>query len=100
MDFVGGGGGNDNWVYFFHVNDRFNELMRVYAANKEDVHILTFWDKACFFETPEDVGKYRKIRIDICDEGDYYDETHYNATGYEVLASVLRPKLQEVLQYV
>lgn len=97
---VGGSHDNDNWVYSYNVNDRFNELMRLYAGNTKDLHILTFWDKEVFFETPEDVGQYRKLRIDLSDEDGYYNETHYNAAGYAVMESLVRPAVEEVLHYV
>ena len=90
------GGERDEWVYFFHVTDSFNEQLRLFAQTTENVHILTLWDKAEFFETAEDVGKPRKIRLDLYEE----DEIHYNAAGYEVLAKLVRPAVAEVVNYV
>lgn len=85
------GGDRDEWVYPYHCIPRYNDMLRQFAATTENVHVLTLWDKPQFFETPEDVGKPRKIREDLYEE----DELHFNAAGYKVMADILRPEVDK-----
>ncbi len=96
LEFRWYGGDREDWVGGYHIFRRLNELTRLFAQTTENVHVLTLWDKEVFFETPEDVGKPRKIRQELYEE----DDLHFNAAGYEVMAEILRPAVAEVLNYV
>jgi hypothetical protein len=49
--------------------------------------------QAFFFENPEDIGDYDKIREDIYHE----DKTHFNPMGYGMFMDFVRELLDDLL---
>jgi lysophospholipase L1-like esterase len=83
----------DKWNGNLHRKNRFNEMLAMYAQCHPDTKIITLWDKPGFFETPEDVGNFRKVRDDLFAP----DKVHLNQAGYDVLAPIIREALDDIL---
>ena len=73
--------------------DKFNEMIRVYAATHEDTKVIEMWNCPDLFETPEDVGDCAKIREDIYVK----DRVHFTQEGYDIVAKIFREALDELL---
>ena len=54
---------------------------------------MELWNRPEFFETPEDVGDFRKVREDIFAD----DKVHPNQEGYDILGEIFREVLDELL---
>lgn len=88
-----GAGPNDLWNGGLHQRGKFIRTIHAYADTHEDTEVITLWDRPELFETPEDVGNFRKIREDI-----YLDDRiHPNAQGYEIYAEIFRQALDQLL---
>ena len=72
--------------------DLFNEMLDIYAQTHEGVKTIALQDKPMFYETPEDVGDFTKIRRDI-----FADNIHLNGAGYELLKDIFIEALDEYL---
>ncbi len=83
----------DLWNNGKNERDKFNEMIRIYADTHEDTKLVSLWDKPEFFETPEDVGNFRKVRDDIFVD----DKVHPNQAGYDILGPIFRKALDELL---
>ena len=64
-----------------------------FAVYHEDTTVIELWNRPEFFETPEDVGNFQKVREDIFAE----DKVHPNQAGYDILANIFREALDELL---
>jgi len=73
--------------------ERFLEMIHAYAASHEDTAVIRLWDKPQFFETPEDVGNYKKVREDIF----MADKVHPNQAGYDILKDIFTEALSDLL---
>ena len=67
--------------------------MNAYADMHEDTTVVELWNRPEFFETPEDVGDFRKVREDIF----VADGVHPNQAGYDILGKIFREALDELL---
>jgi lysophospholipase L1-like esterase len=83
----------DLWNNGKNERDKFNEMIRIYADTHEDTKLVSLWDKPEFFETPEDVGNFRKVREDIY----VPDQVHLNQEGYDILGPIFREALDDLL---
>lgn len=83
----------DLWNGGKHNRDRYNEMLHVYADTHEDTKVIELWNQPELFETPEDVGDYRKVREDIFAA----DTVHPNQAGYDILGPIFREALDELL---
>ena len=68
-------------------------MIHIYAQTHEDTEIIRLWNQPELFETPEDVGNFRKVRDDIFVE----DKVHPNQAGYDILGPIFRKALDELL---
>lgn len=73
--------------------ERYNELIRLYAQTHEDTELVELWNRPEFFETPEDVGNFRKVREDIFVD----DKVHPNQAGYDIYGKIFREVLDDLL---
>ena len=83
-------------IWYFQANNmelEFNELAKAYAAKHDDCKVISYINNPLFFENPEDVGDYRKIRVDTFIE----DKVHLNEFGYELYAKFWREQLDDIL---
>ena len=55
--------------------------------------MIRLWNQPELFETPEDVGNYKKVREDIFVK----DKVHPNQAGYDILKEVFIQALDELL---
>ena len=83
----------DLWNAAKHKRERYNEMIHIYAQTHEDTQVIELWNQPEFFETPEDVGNFRKVRDDIF----VGDKVHPNQAGYDILGPIFRRALEEVL---
>lgn len=83
----------DKWNDILHKRNKYLEMIHVYAQTHEDTKVIEMWNRPEFFETPEDVGNFRKVREDIFVE----DKVHPNQAGYDILGPIFREALDEVL---
>lgn len=73
--------------------ERLLEMFHAYAASHEDTQVIRLWNQPELFETPEDVGDYKKVREDIFAK----DKVHPNQAGYDILGPIFRKALDELL---
>ena len=71
----------------------YNELLEAYCAKHEDCTLVRHITSPVFFENPEDVGDYKKVRQDIFVD----DLVHFNQKGYELYTEFFRDVLDDVL---
>ncbi len=72
--------------------DKFNQMLDVYADTHENVRTITLQDKPMFYQSPEDIGDYTKIRRDI-----FADNIHLNGAGYELFKDIFIEELKDYL---
>ena len=73
--------------------ERFLEMLHTYANTHEDTKVIELWNQPELFETPEDVGDYKKVREDIFVK----DMVHPNQEGYDILGPIFTKALDELL---
>lgn len=73
--------------------EKYNEMLHIYAQTHEDTEVIELWNQPELFETPEDVGNFRKVRNDIF----VADQVHPNQAGYDILGPIFRKALDELL---
>ena len=83
----------DEWNISKQRRERFHRLLKAYAALHDDTTVIELWNRPEFFEAPEDVGNFQKVREDIFAE----DKVHPNQAGYDILANIFREALDELL---
>jgi len=83
----------DLWNNGKHKREKFIEMIHIYAQTHEDTQVIELWNQPELFETPEDVGNFRKVRDDIF----VADKVHPNQAGYDILGPIFRKALDEVL---
>lgn len=64
-----------------------------YARSHEDTEVIQLWNRPEFFQTPEDVGDFQKVREDIFAD----DRSHFNQAGYDLFAPIIREALADLL---
>lgn len=83
----------DLWNGGQHQRLRYLEMLHTYAQTHEDTKVIELWNRPEFFEAPEDVGNYRKVREDLF----VADKVHPNQAGYDILGPIFREALDELL---
>jgi len=83
----------DVWNSGKQRRERYHRLMRAYADSHEDTTMVELWNRPEFFETPEDVGNFQKVRDDIFVD----DKVHPNQAGYDILGKIFREVLDDLL---
>lgn len=83
----------DVWNSGKQRRERYHRLLRAYADQHEDTQVVELWNRPEFFETPEDVGNFQKVREDIF----VADKVHPNQEGYDILGKIFREVLDELL---
>lgn len=83
----------DLWNNAKHKREKYHEMIHIYAQTHEDTKIIQLWNQPELFETPEDVGNFRKVRDDIFAD----DKIHPNQAGYDILGPIFRKALDELL---
>lgn len=83
----------DRWNNKKNKREKFLEMIHIYAQTHEDTQVIELWNQPEFFETPEDVGNFRKVRDDLFVE----DKVHPNQAGYDILGPIFRKALDELL---
>ena len=83
----------EKWNSARFKRDKFNKMIRAYAATHEDTKVIEMWNCPELFETPEDVGDRTKIREDIFVK----DRTHFTQEGYDIAAKIFREALDDLL---
>jgi lysophospholipase L1-like esterase len=83
----------DIWNSGKQRRERYHRLLRAYADMHEDTTVVQLWNRPEFFETPEDVGDFRKVRDDIFVD----DKVHPNQEGYDIFGKIFREALDELL---
>ena len=71
----------------------YNELLEDYCRRKNNCTYVSLVDVPFFFENPEDVGDYDKVRDDIF----VSDRTHLNPEGYSMFMDVIRELFDDML---
>lgn len=80
-------------IQWHNMQLEFNELANRYAAKHNDCKVVSYINSPLFYENPEDVGDYYKIRTDTFVE----DKVHLNRFGYELFAEFWRQQLDDIL---
>ena len=86
-------GVKDLWNNLKHRREKFIEMIHIYAQTHEDTKVIEMWNQPELFETPEDVGNFRKVREDIFVE----DGVHPNQAGYDIMGRIFREALDALL---
>ena len=71
----------------------YNELLEAFCAVTENCVYVPLHKQAMFYENPEDVGDFDKVREDIFHE----DNTHLNPKGYAMFMDFVRELLDDLL---
>ena len=71
----------------------FNKLVSQYCADHSDCTAVSYINDPLFFDSPEDVGDYAKIRTDYFIE----DKVHLNEAGYEMFKKFWLKQLDDIL---
>ena len=83
----------DIWNNGKNEREKYAEMVRIYCDTHEDTTMIPMWNRPEFYETPEDVGNFRKVREDIY----YTDKVHFNQEGYDIFGRICREALDELL---
>ena len=81
------------WTAWESYYTQYNRLLAQYCAAHDDCALVRHGDSPLLFNSPEDVGDYKKIRTDIFVE----DQVHYNQTGYDLYGEFFRQALDDIL---
>jgi lysophospholipase L1-like esterase len=73
--------------------DEYDELLEDYCRRRENCVYVSLVDQPFYFENPEDVGDYDKVRDDIFVK----DGVHLNPKGYAMFMDFLRELFDDML---
>jgi lysophospholipase L1-like esterase len=73
--------------------DEYDELLEDYCRRRENCVYISLVDQPFYFENPEDVGDYDKVRDDIFVK----DGVHLNPKGYAMFMDFLRELFDDML---
>ena len=71
----------------------YNEYLEIFCSRTENCHYVPLEKQAFYYENPEDIGDYDKIREDIF----YTDQVHLNPKGYAMFMDFVRELLDDLL---
>ena len=83
---------DDKGVWYYHII-HYNELLKDYCAKHDDCTYVCHTESPLFYDNPNDVGSYDKIRTDIFVE----DQVHYNQKGYDLYKEFFMKVLDDIL---
>ncbi len=83
----------DKWNNGLNKRKHYMEMLDIYEQTHEDTKIIRLWNRPELFETPEDVGNFRKVREDIF----VADKVHPNQEGYDIFRKIFLEALDELL---
>ena len=83
----------DKWNNGQNKRKHFVEMLEIYEQTHEDTTLIRLWNRPEFFETPEDLGNFRKVRDDIF----VADGVHPNQAGYDILRDIFLAALDDIL---
>ena len=72
--------------------NEYNEFLEAFCARTENCIYVPLEKQAFFFENPEDIGDYNKIREDI-----FVEDGHLNPKGYGLFMDFVRELLDDLL---
>ena len=78
---------------FTRVRNEYNQYLEDFCARTENCIYVPLAEQPFFFENPEDIGDYDKVREDIF----YEDRVHLNAYGYSLFMDFIRELLDDLL---
>lgn len=81
------------WMSWSNHMYEYNQLIADYCAGHDDCTLVRHIDSPLFFDDPEAVGDYKKIRTDVFVE----DQVHYNPQGYGLYRKFFEEILDELL---
>ena len=76
-----------------HLRTEHNIFLEDFCARMENCHYVAQQNMPMFFENPEDVGDWNKVRDDIFAE----DGVHLNPKGYALFMDAMRELLDDLL---
>ena len=76
------------------IRREYDSLLRVYCAQKEGVTYVNMGDQPFYYNNPEDIGDFDKVRDDIFAS----DNKHFNAKGYALFMDYVRQFLADLLE--
>ena len=82
--------GDDCWLSNVK---QFNAALKDYCDKHDDTTLICHIQHPGYFENPEDIGDYNKIRQDIFIE----DEVHLTPEGYEIYRDMFLKALDDIL---
>ena len=71
----------------------YNEYLKFFCESRENCFYVPLHEAPFFYENPEDIGDYDKIREDIF----VADDTHMNPQGYAMFMDYVRELLDDLL---
>ena len=74
------------------MRQEYNEFLEAFCARTENCIYVPLEKQAFFFENPEDIGDYNKIREDI-----FVEDGHLNPKGYGLFMDFVRELLDDLL---
>ena len=75
-----------------HLRKEHNAFLEDFCARTENCHYVALQNQAMFFENPEDIGDWNKVRDDI-----FVEDGHLNAKGYGLFMDFARELLCDLL---
>jgi lysophospholipase L1-like esterase len=79
---------------FTRIRKEYDELLRDYCANTEGVTYVNLGEQPFYYNNPEDIGDFDKVRDDIFAA----DGKHFNAKGYTYYMDFVREFLGDLLE--
>ena len=75
-----------------HLRMEHNAFLEDFCSRTENCHYVALQNQAMFFENPEDIGDWNKVRDDI-----FVEDGHLNAKGYGLFMDFVRELLKDLL---
>jgi lysophospholipase L1-like esterase len=78
---------------YTRVRSQYNEYLETFCKSRENCIYVPIHEAPFFYENPEDIGDYDKIREDIF----HTDVTHLNIKGYNLFLDYIRELFDDML---
>ena len=79
---------------YTRIRKEYDSLLRMYCDQKEGVTYVNLGDQPFYYNDPEDIGDFDKVRDDIFAS----DGKHFNAKGYAYFMEFVREFLGDLLE--
>ncbi|MBO5868610.1 MAG: hypothetical protein J6Q54_06870, partial [Oscillospiraceae bacterium] len=76
------------------IRKEYDSLLRLYCQETEGVTYVNLGDQPFYYNNPEDIGNFDKVRDDIFAK----DNKHFNAKGYTYFMEFVREFLGDLLE--